>query len=950
MVPPTVSSISDAQTEPCPACGSLLDVTDAQIFAERTCPVCATPINVRRKFGHYELMSVVGSGGQGVVYRAVDNNLNRLVALKLLRTEYSEDPDFVRQFEHEARLTASINHPNVVRVYSFGADEGHVYLAMELVDNGTMDDLLEKLGRIPEARALQIGIEIAQGLRAGYEKGLIHRDVKPGNVLFAQDGTAKVVDYGLAMFFEQAALASGEIWGTPYYLSPERLNKSPEDFRSDIYSLGAALFHAIAGRPPFEAEDASHVALKHLRAQAVSLQTFAPGVCNATTYVINRTLQKNPDDRQQSYDEFIEQLQFAREEALAKARGGGQQQQSRLVLEDAKAKKTASWITLATLIIFAIGLLVGVLLILKGAKGENETPVVPSGTASADLGSFGPGWAEARELLLKGDYREAAKAFLDLASKHEKGTTERSLAYVHQALALMFAGEQSKAVEALEPLAQAGTVVSKFFTDEVAPRLQGEAKVPAEATRNYNARNYQALAALFFALKNYEHNHFEDAGSLLRQFAGFTADASSAWISDYKKLSRPLQDQLDSYVLAVNAWNSARTAKEREDAFNRVREMARALPLNSKLQTKARDLLLDAEKRNAAEMEARIKANFALRSPVQASGYDVEKGDIADRAVDGDLKTRWAHKKQGEKWLSVDLNSTKQIGRWVIKTAGAGGEKAELNITEASLQKSDDGKNWTTVDTFTGNRKDIIDRIIRPVSARYARIISTKGGVKAGDNGFRVIELELTAADEQAKAEYAPNQSVAMKFSPASDFQFGPIGEPNALGSAKYDEKSGKYTIKGSGADIWTHNDHFHFAWQPIDGDCELIARVTSVQRQHDWTKAGVMIRSDLTKDASFGMMAAGASSKAQFARRPEPNKPADAPLLENVPLPLWIKVQRKGSEVIGFYSKDGKSWTEHARVTPQGLGTTAYVGLAVCSHVSGQLSEAQFDNVLILK
>src|SRR6201999_346576 len=133
------------------------------------------------------------------------------------------------------------------------------------------------------------------------------------------------------LFFEQSAQQTGEIWGTPYYLSPERLNRVAEDFRSDIYSLGATLFHAIAGRPPFEAEDASHVALKHLRSQAVSIQAFAPDVSNATAYVINRTLAKNPAERQQSYDEFIEQLQFAREEALARAGGGGQQK-SRVVL------------------------------------------------------------------------------------------------------------------------------------------------------------------------------------------------------------------------------------------------------------------------------------------------------------------------------------------------------------------------------------------------------------------------------------------------------------------------------------------------------------------------------------------------------------------------------------------------------------------------------------------
>ena len=329
----------EEQTEPCTSCGSLLEVTGAPLFADRTCPVCNEQIHVRRLFANYEIIALLGQGGQGTVYRAMDLNLDRQVALKVLRLDQGSDPAFVKLFEHEAKITASINHPNVVRVYSFGTVDDRVYLAMELVDGGTFDDLMEKLGRVPEARVLQIGIQVAEGLRAGFEMGLIHRDVKPGNILFASDGSAKVVDFGLAVFHEQEAAQTGDIWGTPYYLSPERLNRVQEDFRSDIYSLGAALFHAIAGRPPFEADDASQVALKHLRTQAVSIQSFAPGVSNATAYVINRTLFKNRDERQASYGEFIEQLQFARDEVMARSKGGGGAPKSRVVIEDAGSKQ-----------------------------------------------------------------------------------------------------------------------------------------------------------------------------------------------------------------------------------------------------------------------------------------------------------------------------------------------------------------------------------------------------------------------------------------------------------------------------------------------------------------------------------------------------------------------------------------------------------------------------------
>lgn len=938
----------DAPTEPCPACGSLLDVTGAQIFAERTCPVCATPIHVRRKFGHYELMSTVGSGGQGVVYRAVDNNLNRLVALKLLRTEYSTDPEFVKQFEHEAQLTASINHPNVVRVYSFGADEGHVYLAMELVDNGTMDDLMEKLGRIPEARALQIGIEVAQGLRAGQEKGLIHRDVKPGNVLFAQDGTAKVVDYGLAMFFEQEAIESGEIWGTPYYLSPERLNRVQEDFRSDMYSLGAALFHAIAGRPPFEAEDASHVALKHLRAQAVSLQAFAPNVSNTTAYVVNRTLAKNPDERQQSYDEFIEQLQFAREEALDKARGGGKQQKSRVVLEDEESKKAMSWVTLATLGVFAIGLVVGGLLIVKGFKGEETPTVQPAGGGVLDVGSYGNGWREARETLLKGDYMAAAPAFRALADKHPANSSERAFAIVHQGLALMFAGRQEEAFNALNALASVGTQVSKFFDNEVTPRLQGTTKIPADVTRNYNLRSYQALSGLFFALKDYENGHIDDAGALLRQYAAISPDSSSAWVADYRKLTRPLQDQIDTIVIASNAFTTARNPKERDRAYAQLQEVVKQIPANSKLQDKLREIMGGADKQRAKDMEDRMKLNFAFRAKVKASGSDPDYSP--EKAVDGDVRTRWTLRRDGEKWLSVDLGSTREISRWVIKSTGAGGENREYNPTDVTIERSDDGNVWQQVDTITSNRSDIIDRVVPKFSARYVRASTKTGAVKQGDNGFRISEFELGSADEQIKTDYDPNQGFAMRFSTSSDFQFSPMGDPGALGTARYDSSSGKYTIKGSGADIWGNADNFHFAWQLVEGDCEIVARVTSLQKHHDWTKVGVMIRNELSKESAFGMEACGSDSKLQFARRTDRGAVSDSALSNGLPLPRWVKVERRGAEIIGSHSGDGQKWTESARVTIKNPQSSMYVGLAVCSHVAGKISEGQFDNVKVTK
>jgi eukaryotic-like serine/threonine-protein kinase len=205
-------------------------------------------MTVRGFIAHFQVLEVAGRGGMGVVYKAHDASLERDVALKLLHKGHSDQTKLIRRLETEAAVTASINHPHVVKVFSTGVDRGRFFLAMELVGKGSLDDLIRLQGRIAESQALTVAIQSAQGLRAVHYHGLIHRDVKPGNILFADSRTAKIVDFGLAIFMEQEESVRGEIWGTPYYVAPEKLDEKPEDFRSDIYSLGATIFHALAGR------------------------------------------------------------------------------------------------------------------------------------------------------------------------------------------------------------------------------------------------------------------------------------------------------------------------------------------------------------------------------------------------------------------------------------------------------------------------------------------------------------------------------------------------------------------------------------------------------------------------------------------------------------------------------------------------------------------------------
>ena len=203
-------------------------------------------------FGNYQIEQVLGQGGMGTVYLAKDTGLNRKVALKILRSDLGEDIAFAKKFLEEVEVTASLAHPNIIRVFTLGEQDGRLYLVMEHLDEPSLEHRMEKQAKVPEKDVLEVGLGIASALQFAHEEtGLIHRDIKPGNILFARGNIPKLADFGLASGARSALGQQDEIWGTPYYVSPERLLRESEDIRSDIYSLGATLYHAIAGRPPF---------------------------------------------------------------------------------------------------------------------------------------------------------------------------------------------------------------------------------------------------------------------------------------------------------------------------------------------------------------------------------------------------------------------------------------------------------------------------------------------------------------------------------------------------------------------------------------------------------------------------------------------------------------------------------------------------------------------------
>ncbi len=309
-----------AALEHCPTCNALLDVSGCSPLTETFCPSCGSMIKVLKEFHHFSLMNILGRGGAGTVYRAFDHTLERDVALKLLRQEHTHDPAYVESLEREALITASISHPNVVKVYATDYKHGSYFVAMELVTGGSLAEKIELRGRLTESEVLKIGIQLTQGLQAAWDRGLLHRDVKPGNILFANQ-EVKVSDFGLALPLEQTRKGSGDIWGTPEYIAPEKLLGAGEDVRSDIYSVGCTLYHCLTGTSPVETRAVMAALKTGVLPKVPNVRLLAPETSDTTTAVIRRCVQDKPGDRFAGYDELLASLSAAQSRLQTAQRG-----------------------------------------------------------------------------------------------------------------------------------------------------------------------------------------------------------------------------------------------------------------------------------------------------------------------------------------------------------------------------------------------------------------------------------------------------------------------------------------------------------------------------------------------------------------------------------------------------------------------------------------------------
>ena len=532
----------------CHACGSPMDVSEVGPFTNVECPGCKKHTRVKREFGPYTLMRRHAIGGMSMVFVAQDNTLEREVVVKILSEEFSADEKRIAAFEEEARITAAIAHPHVVRLFTTGKAFGRFYIAMEFVPGGHYEHHIREKGSIPEEEALPIMIQVAEGLHAAKAAGLIHRDIKPGNILIDGHGKAKIVDFGLALLTHGGTAQAEEIWATPYYVPPETIEGLPEDFRSDIYAFGATFHHALAGKPPCDEESMDTNRLRKAKQSIPPLASVASWLSEGTCAVVDRCMAYDAADRFASYEELIAALKLAQSQLAAGAPPAGVK---------ARRKRGGSSIGEKAALAFAGALI----LVASGfawkwiSEGQevaekvvDETPkVVVSAdpVPSTDGGSglrVANAYREAGQALIRGNYEKARELFSEVRDDPKVLEPTGSWAACEVVVASYLAGRSDQARDdaamALTHIREAKDLppfVSKTL-EEVLDSTAGYQAIhpPKEFSRD---AGHLYLSWLLSGLKNWDQGMLEKAVPFFSAVADAPTKGKHAWLVPYSKLA-----------------------------------------------------------------------------------------------------------------------------------------------------------------------------------------------------------------------------------------------------------------------------------------------------------------------------------------------------------------------------------------------------------------------------
>ena len=257
----------------------------------------------------YEILEVIGTGGMAVVYKALCHRLNRLVAIKILKDEFSGDEEFRRRFRAEGEAVAMLSHPNIVQVYDVSSSDTANYIVMELIDGISLKQYMEVKGVLNWKETLHFSMQIAKGLEHAHSRGIVHRDIKPHNVMVLKDGSVKVMDFGIARVMSKSNTLTKEALGSVHYISPEQAKGGYTDSRSDIYSLSVVMYEMMTGRPPFDGESPVAVAIQHINGGAPKPSSLNPNIPVGMEQIILKGMALEPKDRYASATEMIQDME-----------------------------------------------------------------------------------------------------------------------------------------------------------------------------------------------------------------------------------------------------------------------------------------------------------------------------------------------------------------------------------------------------------------------------------------------------------------------------------------------------------------------------------------------------------------------------------------------------------------------------------------------------------------
>ncbi len=635
------------------------------------------------------------------VFDAEDSALGRHVALKILNRHYSKDTLRMASFEREAQLTAAVTHPNVVKLYSVGRDQGNFYIAMELVSGGSMEKWIEDKGRLTEAEALHVGRATAEGLRAAFREGLIHRDVKPANILYTENNTPKIVDFGLALFHEKDVDESGEIWATPFYVAPEKVRDDCEDFRSDIYSLGATLYHALAGKPPHKANTNSIYELKIIKSQPVKLEDCGFKFSGRTCELVNKMLELKPDQRHQSYDELVDAFRDA--ESLLGYSAVGQQSRRQKMIFTLSVSAAALFLIIMMVALFSSNGTKATSINTKNGINTNDLTDLGKTLASGTV-TVADAFLAARKTLLDGDYKQARKMFDDLIASGKAKQPTLNWARFNAALCAIVDSKNLDAEHYFKDIkhdadegAQDGGTDLKGFFGKVGGHLSKElANEMSRKEVTYDTSSEEALGYLAHGLAQWHFGRHRLAIEWLDTFNQSNPRKGLEWISSYKKLIAPyLADVELARTLGELKKGGELTIEDARVALSKSRDVYAKLKTDGALRTALiqheRSLLEDITKfRRAAEDKEHLRLK-ALRDrelaqitemsetlPALVRGYDYRQ--VVDFLAGMKFETPevknasankmyiWSKAKEFMDTLIADINTRNYTGSMGRKT------------------------------------------------------------------------------------------------------------------------------------------------------------------------------------------------------------------------------------------------------------------------------------------